>query len=194
MDYDENWIFHVENEIVNYGLKIYFERIKHIKILNFEIQSLQNINKNLHNFNLAINDSFLTNQEITKVDFKSKYLLKLKQSRNYDAVVGGCKIGPHRSDICGIHMGQNLSLVLCSTGQQKSIILLIIIAHSKYLINHLNRRPIILLDEVCSHLDKYNRAILLELIDSLDVQTFVTGTEKNFFSFLSTKASYLYIN
>ena len=62
------------------------------------------------------------------------------------------------------------------------------------LINSLKRQPIVLLDEICSHLDIYNRDILLELINSLDVQTFITGTEKNFFSFLSTKASYYYIN
>ena len=91
-------------------------------------------------------------------------------------------------------MGKKLSLVLCSTGQQKAVILLLIIAQSKYLINSLNRQPIVLLDEVCSHLDEYNREILLGLINSLDVQIFITGTEKNFFSFLSTKASYYYIN
>ena len=113
--------------------------------------------------------------------------------RNYDAIVGGCKIGPHKSDINGIHLEKKLSFALCSTGQQKAIILLIIIAQSKYLINKLNRQPIVLLDEVCSHLDEYNREILLELIYSLDVQTFVTGTEKNFFSFLSKKANYYYI-
>ena len=77
---------------------------------------------------------------------------------------------------------------------QGLIILLIIIAQCKYLIHSLHRKPIVLLDEVCSHLDKYNREILLELINSLDVQIFITGSEKNFFSFLSTKASYYYIN
>ena len=50
--------------------------------------------------------------------------------------------------------------------------------------------PIILFDEVCSHLDLENRELLLDLIEILNVQTFITGTEKNFFSFLSTKASY----
>ena len=127
------------------------------------------------------------------MDFQSKYLLKLKNLRKYDVIVGGCKIGPHKSDFQGFHLRNNLSLSFCSTGQQKAIILLIIIAQSKYLINKLNRQPIVLLDEVCSHLDEYNREILLELIYSLDVQTFVTGTEKNFFSFLSKKANYYYI-
>ena len=193
-NYDINWIYHVENEIVDYGLKIYSKRIKHIDILNFEIKSLQVINKDSMNFELIINDNFVTNHKTTEVDFKSQYLLKLKKSRDYDSIVGGCKIGPHKSDIHGFHFGKNLDLILCSTGQQKAVILLIIIAQSKYLINRLNRQPIVLLDEVCSHLDERSRIILLELINSLDVQTFVTGTEKNFFSFLSTKASYYYIN
>jgi recombinational DNA repair ATPase RecF len=68
------------------------------------------------------------------------------------------------------------------------------IVQSKYLKFNLNKQPILLFDEVCSHLDQFNREILLELINSLHVQTFFTGTEKEFFSFLSTKASYYYIN
>ena len=68
------------------------------------------------------------------------------------------------------------------------------IVQSIYLKINLNKQPILLFYEVCSHLDKFNRDILLELINSLNVQTFFTGTEKNFFSFLSTKASYYYIN
>jgi len=193
-NYDENWIYQVENEISDYGLQIYSRRAKHIEILNSQIKSLQIIDKDAQNFELRINDNFLSNQKNTELDFKSEYLLKLKNSRNYDAIIGGCKMGPHKSDIHGFHLRKKLSLVFCSTGQQKAIILLIIIAQSKYLINSLNRQPIVLLDEICSHLDKHNRKILLELINSLDIQSFVTGTEKNFFSFLSTKASYYYIH
>jgi len=70
------------------------------------------------------------------------------------------------------------------------VVLLIIISQCTFLINELSIKPIILFDEVCSHLDDFNREILLSLIESLDVQTIMTGTEQNFFSFLSTKASY----
>ena len=193
-NYDIEWINQVENNIADYGLKIYLTRINYINILNSEIASLQAINSDIQNFKLIIHDSFFNNKENEDLNFKSEYLLKLKKLRNYDSIVGGCKIGPHKSDIHGFNIEKKHSLFLCSTGQQKAVILLIIIAQSKYLINNLNRQPIILLDEVCSHLDKYNRKILLELVNSLDVQLFMTGTEKNFFSFLSTKASYYYIN
>ena len=192
-NYDLDWIYQVEKKIADYGLKIYLMRAKHIKILNNEITNLQKINMVIHNFKLIINDNFLLDQNIED-DFQSRYLLKLKSTRDYDAIVGGSKIGPHKSDITAFHFGEKLNLLLCSTGLQKAVILLIIIAQSKYLMNSLNRQPIVLFDEVCSHLDHHNREILLELINALNVQTFLTGTEKNFFSFLSTKANYYYIN
>ena len=123
-----------------------------------------------------------------------KYLKELKNSRKYDMIVGGCKIGPHKSDIEVIYSKNNLKASFCSTGEQKAIVILIIVAQCIYLINNLHRKPIVLFDEVCSHLDKQNRELILNLIDSLDVQTFMTGTEESLFSFLSSKASYYNIN
>ena len=119
-----------------------------------------------------------------------KYLEDLKKNREFDAVFGGCKIGPHKSDIVGYNIKNNININQFSTGQQKAVILLIILAHCNFLINELKNNPIIFFDEVCSHLDSENRKLLLDLIKTLNVQTFITGTEKNFFSFLSTKASY----
>ena len=77
-----------------------------------------------------------------------------------------------------------------STGQQKTLILLIFLAQCTYLLEVFNKKPILLLDEVCSHLDELNRKILLTLIESFDLQIFMTGTTKNLFSFLSTKSNF----
>ena len=115
---------------------------------------------------------------------------ELKNKRRIDTYAGGCSIGPHRSNIVGFNRDTNFNLNQLSTGQQKTVVLLIIISQCTFLINELSIKPIILFDEVCSHLDDFNREILLSLIESLDVQTIMTGTEQNFFSFLSTKASY----
>ena len=51
-------------------------------------------------------------------------------------------------------------------------------------------KPIILMDEICSHLDANNRSVLLKLSQEFDLQIFMTGTEKNLFSFLSTNTNY----
>ena len=107
-------------------------------------------------------------------------------------LTGGCKIGPHRSDIIGYKINTNFTInqLFYRQQQKAAVLLMLIIAQCKYLIEENNLKPIILLDEVCSHLDNDNRELLLYLIDKLDVQVFMTGTEKRFFSFLSTKAYY----
>ena len=107
--------------------------------------------------------------------------------------MGGCSFGPHRSDIIGFNKENNFNLNQLSTGQQKTIILLIIIAQCIYLIDNLKLHPIILLDEVCSHLDIINRKILMYLIEELNVQVFMTGTEQSFFSFHSKFRKYIYL-
>ncbi|MDC3178809.1 hypothetical protein OBA41_05810, partial [Pelagibacteraceae bacterium] len=57
-----------------------------------------------------------------------------------------------------------------------------------------NINPILLLDEICSHLDDNNRQILLDMINKFDIQFFLTGTDKNLFSFVSTNAQFYNIS
>ena len=189
LQYDENWIQNIENNIAENGSAIYNNREKHINILN---KILKTINTSKHfseDFVLKIQDSFYeANKQIS--ENKDIYISQLHLNRKKDFFQGGCSIGPHRSDIIGLNELNNFNLNQLSTGQQKTVVLLIILAQCKYLINELNLHPIILLDEICSHLDDSNRELLLYLTNQLKVQVFMTGTEKNFFSFLSTKAHY----
>ena len=189
ISYEESWIQNLENNIVDFGSLIYRYRINHMEILNSFLNQLS-ISKNFsENFELKITDVFLEKfPEIYKI--KELYLQQLKNNRKLDLYSGGCKIGPHRSDIIGVRTKDHFNINQFSTGQQKTAILLIIIAQCKYLIDILKLNPVILLDEICSHLDNDNRELLLYLIYELDVQVFMTGTDKNFFSFLSTKAHY----
>ena len=186
--FDEDWLQNIESNIVKFGIDIYNKRNTHINKIN---QILKEINSTEHfanNFILKIKDEFLDNNNF--LDNKELYISELKLRRTTDLFSGGCSIGPHRSDILGFNIINNFNLSQLSTGQQKTIVLLIIIAQSKYLIETIDLRPVILLDEVCSHLDDINRSLLLFLINELKIQSFLTGTEESFFSFLSTKANY----
>ena len=193
-NYDADWINSLEKEIVSLGMEIYDLRKKHL----FEINNhLENIGyKKLYPYQISLtlkdtlfNDAFSNHRELEEV-----FLAQLKNNRSLDAILGGCKIGPHKSDIEGRNIEDNFNLNQFSTGQQKTIILLIILAQCKLLINNYNIIPVILFDEVCSHLDEENRKLLLDIIEKLEVQTFMTGTDKRLFSFLSTKAKYCNIN
>ena len=77
-----------------------------------------------------------------------------------------------------------------STGQQKTVVLMMLLAQSYFLINLKKIKPILLLDEICSHLDSGNRQILLDMINTFNIQLFLTGTDKSLFSFISTNAKY----
>ncbi len=181
---DDDWLNHIENEISLLGLEINHLRISQLSLLNSELHTL----KKDHNFQydvvLKIKDSSLQSG-ITH----EKYLSILQNSRVFDKQYGGTKIGPHRSDIISI-INNDFEASLLSTGQQKAVVLMILLAQCNFLVNKKNINPIFLFDEIGSHLDSQNRQILLDMINRFDIQFFLTGTEKNLFSFVSTNAQF----
>ena len=118
------------------------------------------------------------------------YATLLKQNRKKDLLIGGCSIGPHRSDLLGFSLGNQMRINQFSTGQQKTAILLIIISQCKYLKEALNLNPIILLDEVFTHLDLEKKKSLLDRLTELGSQIWITATEKE--SFFQNNKNFCY--
>ena len=73
------------------------------------------------------------------------------------------------------------------------IVLNILLCQVYCLVKFFNKKPIVLLDEVCSHLDDNTRSILLHLIEKLKTQVLMTGTDKKLFTFLSKKAKFFHV-
>ena len=147
------------------------------------------VNGDLSNFPVYLDlsnldDSFFSNN--LNIDL---YMSNLKETRKYDKTYGGSKIGPHKSDFI-FYTKDNFLVSQLSTGQQKTIVLLLIFAQIQYLINEENQKPIVLFDEICSHLDELNRSILQRITLENDIQFFMTGTSKTLFSFLSTNTNF----
>ena len=120
-------------------------------------------------------------------------MFNLKESRSNDKLYGGTKICPHKSDILAT-INNDFDATLLSTGQQKTVVIMILLAQCNYLVKQENLKPVILLDEIGSHLDINNRELLLDMINRFDIQFFLTGTDKNLFSFVSTKAEFYNIS
>ena len=192
LNIDENWISSIEENIASLGIEIYRYRKQQIKILNENLTKLYNKKKSPFLINLKIIDKCLSENPEILNDFEA-YLKQLKINRKIDRISGGAICGPHRSDITGYTKG-NLPLNQLSTGEQKTIVLLLIFAQCNYLVNQCSINPIILMDEICSHLDEINRSILLNLSQEFNLQFFMTGTDKNLFSFLSTNTQYYNIS
>ncbi len=187
-NFDDDWLNRIENEISFLGLEINNLRNDQLNSLNTELKIL----KKDHNFQLdiilEIKDDFLK-----KGISQEKYLSILKNSRVFDKQYGGTKIGPHRSDIISI-INDNFDASLLSTGQQKTVVLMILLAQCSFLVNKKKINPIYLFDEIGSHLDNQNRQILLDMINRFEIQFFLTGTDKNLFSFVSTNAKFYNIS
>ena len=106
----------------------------------------------------------------------------LAQSRPRDAVAGRTLIGPHRQDLAVTHIAKAQPAAQSSTGEQKALLLGIILAHADLVAEQVQRRPILLLDEVAAHLDPSRRAALFERLDCGGGQVWLTGTEPALFT------------
>ena len=114
--------------------------------------------------------------------------LELARGRARDSAAGRTLAGPHRSDLVVTHLGKGQPAALCSTGEQKALLLSIVLAHADLVADRAGRRPILLLDEVAAHLDPRRRAVLFERLEG-GGQVWMTGTETGLFEDLGSSAT-----
>lgn len=112
----------------------------------------------------------------------------LAQGRARDGEAGRALHGSHRSDLVVRHRGKNMPAALCSTGEQKALLIAIVLAHAQLLGLARGSTPVILLDEVAAHLDEGRRAALAERILALGAQAWLTGTDTSLFEAFSGQA------
>jgi DNA replication and repair protein RecF len=124
-------------------------------------------------------------------DLEEQYLEMMKNGRYRDAAAGRTLDGPHRSDLLIRHRAKNMEAARCSTGEQKALLVGLILAHARLVGNMTGHAPVLLLDEIAAHLDEGRRAALFDLVDDLGGQAFMTGTDQSMFSALGGRARYL---
>lgn len=105
---------------------------------------------------------------------------ELRDGRRRDAAAGRTLSGPHRADLIVTHLGKHQPAHLCSTGEQKALLLGLVLAHAELVADRVGRAPILLLDEVAAHLDPGRRAALFERLAG-GGQVWMTGTEPELF-------------
>ena len=112
----------------------------------------------------------------------------LAQGRRRDMAAGRTLVGPHRADLSGIYAEKGVPADQCSTGEQKALLISLILANARALAADLGAAPILLLDEVAAHLDTQRRANLYDEICTLGAQAIMTGTEAILFDSLGRRA------
>ena len=169
---DSKWLNALDEQIAGTAVAIAASRIQYAGELNYFLNDC------------AVTVSGEIEKQIiggtTISETERNYLLYLQNNRE---LIGDKMIldGPHKSDFGVFNKILNLPASLTSTGQQKTVLLDLILAHAKLIHAKTNRRPIILLDEAAAHLDKDSRKRLFSELGKTDAQVWATGLDADVF-------------
>ncbi len=111
----------------------------------------------------------------------------LAEGRRRDIAAGRTLVGPHRADLLARYAAKDVPADQCSTGEQKALLISLILANARALAQDIGAAPILLLDEVAAHLDATRRAALYDEICALGAQAIMTGTEPDLFDALGPR-------
>ncbi|ESZ30709.1 MULTISPECIES: DNA replication/repair protein RecF [unclassified Mesorhizobium] len=128
------------------------------------------------------------------VDVEQRYRDALADGRERDRAAGRTLDGPHRSDLLVRHRPKAMPAELCSTGEQKALLVGIVLSHARLTGEMSAMTPILLLDEIAAHLDAGRRAALFSILEELNCQAFMTGTDAALFSSLRGRAQFLTVD
>jgi DNA replication and repair protein RecF len=115
------------------------------------------------------------------VQVEDEYRRILRDSRGLDRAAGRTLRGPHRTDLAVVHGPRAMPAGQCSTGEQKALLIGLILAQARAVRAGAGVSPILLLDEVAAHLDRARRRSLLEALAALGSQSWMTGTDAQLF-------------
>ncbi len=123
------------------------------------------------------------------VEVEDQYRRILADSRSRDAAAGRTLRGPHRTDLLVVHGAKNMAADLCSTGEQKALLIAMVLAHARVIQGNFDGYPpVLLLDEIAAHLDEGRRRALFDELSGLGAQVWMTGTDAALFDGLGERA------
>ena len=185
---DEAWLTALEAQMAEAGVAIAAARRETVSMLAAtEIASAEKGGKNIFpSSDLALEgvlETALANRPAA--DVEEDYSDRLKHQRRADCDAGRALMGPHRSDLVVSHREKNQLARLCSTGEQKALLIGLVLANARALAkSHTGGGAplVLLLDEIAAHLDEGRRSALFDILDEIGFQTFMTGTDQTLFS------------
>ena len=125
----------------------------------------------------------------SEAEIAARLAAALLAARGQDGAAGRALTGPHRGDLLVIHRENGRGAAQCSTGEQKALILNLILAQAARLSRAISQpNPILLLDEVAAHLDRVRRDALFDEVEALSLQVFLTGADESLFENLKGRA------
>ncbi|WP_273726254.1 DNA replication/repair protein RecF [Brucella gallinifaecis] len=187
---DNQWLDAIESQMAELGIAIAAARSEAMRLIAAMIERLPAEGP----FPKA--DCFLEGaleQRIgleAALDLEEDFRRIMRDGRARDRAAGRTLEGPHRTDLIVQHRPKSMPAALCSTGEQKALLIGLILAHARLTGELSGMAPILLLDEIAAHLDTGRRAALFGILDDLGGQAFMTGTDRSLFEALEGDAQF----
>lgn len=189
---DPYWLSVLEQQMAEHAVSITLARLEALERIRHAFALVPPVFTRAH-FTLTGAIERWQGEGMSALDMETKFAERLKDLRSSDALSGRTGEGPHRSSLEVIHIIKNRPAEDCSTGEQKAVLLAMVIAACMGRAQWCGAAPILLLDEVVAHLDVDKRAALFDLLRAARIQAWMTGTDAADFSGLEGFATHLEI-
>ncbi|MFN3521524.1 MAG: DNA replication/repair protein RecF [Phenylobacterium sp.] len=186
---DAAWLGALEARMGEAGVLMAQARVRTLQALQAEIDGRGD--RPFPQARLALTGEWerMAGEGVETAEIEDRLVRTLAGARDRDAAAGRALSGPHRGDLEVVHAEKDRPASECSTGEQKALILNLVLAQAARLSRAESAPvPILLLDEVAAHLDRRRRAALFDEIVALDLQAFLTGTDEHLFEDLQGRA------
>lgn len=182
---DAHWYAALERQMADAGATIHTNRQRAVAELNAAQAAAATA------FPTAVLSLVQSDPPLDAPDDPATLLDALAGNRQRDMAAGRTLVGPHRADLEALYQAKNVPARDCSTGEQKALLISLILANGRALSRDFGAPPILLLDEVAAHLDAARRAALYDEICALGAQAWMTGTGPELFVELGGRAQYV---
>lgn len=187
-----SWLLALEEQIASEGVAISATRSEIVSIINEASDCSLGVFPRAELVLLGVVNDWL--KEMSALDTEEKLKDILEKNRNKDLELGYTSEGPHRTDLLALFKDKNMPAAKCSTGEQKALLLSIIMSVARVKKLKKDVPSLLLLDEVIAHLDVKRRDALFKEIIELKIQAWMTGTDYDMFHSIKNYAQFFYIN
>lgn len=179
---DSHWLEAVEHETAEVAVAVAAGRAETARRLSAALEASRDTAREFPQAQITLQgwmEQLLPDH--SAVEIEDRYRALLKDNRARDAAAGRTLDGPHLSDLIVSHAGKNISAADASTGEQKALLIRLVLAHAGLIRQMTGFAPVLLLDEVVAHLDPSRRAALYDALSSLGAQAWMTGADPTAF-------------
>ena len=185
------WLDAIEHEAAELGVAISAARAETVARLRDIVTRTRDIASPFAWPGIALEGDFDSAiNGLSSLEAEEFYRVCLATGRDRDAAAGRTLIGPHSSDLAVRHGPKDAPAAECSTGEQKALLVSLVLAHAELVGEMTGLAPVVLLDEISAHFDPRRREALFEILFALGAQVLMTGADRNAFHGLRYRAKF----